>query len=116
ISSDPAFLSHVNRLSLKFEAGVAILMKKHPEYLAGFRQLGLMMGLKLPDEISGPVLTKAAYDNDLLMLYANNDTSVCQLLPPLVMEEEQVDWVIDRLDKALSAAESMRSFLIQGGK
>lgn len=116
ISSDSAFLSKVNRLSFKFEAGVAILMQKHPEYLTGFRQLGLMMGLKLADEISGPVLTKAAYDNDLLMLYANNDTSVCQFLPPLVMEEEQVDWVIDRLDKALYAAESMRSFLIQGGK
>ena len=93
-----------------------MLMKKHPEYLKGFRQLGLMMGLKLADEISGPVLTKAAYDNDLLMLYANNDTSVCQFLPPLVMEEEQVDWVIDRLDKALYAAESMRSFLMQGVK
>jgi len=50
------------------------------------------------------------------MLYANNDTSVCQFLPPLVMEEKQADWVIDRLDKALYAAESMRSFLMQGGK
>ncbi len=116
ISSAPAFLSHVNRLSLEFEAGVAMLMEKHPEYLTDFRQLGLMMGLKLADEISGPVLTKAGYDNDLLMLYANNDTSVCQFLPPLVMEEEQVGWVIDRLDKALYAAESMRSFLMQGEK
>jgi acetylornithine/succinyldiaminopimelate/putrescine aminotransferase len=116
ISSDPAFLSHVNRLSRRFEAGTAALMKKHPEYFKCFRQLGLMIGLKLADEISGPILTKAAYDNDLLMLYANNDTSVCQFLPPLVMEEEQVDWVIEKLDKALYAAESMRSFLMQGGK
>ena len=116
ISSDPAFLSHVNRLSLMFNAGVTMLIEKHLEFLKGFRQLGLMMGLKLADEISGPVLTKAAYDNDLLMLYANNDTSVCQFLPSLVMEEEQADWVIDRLDKALYAAESIRSFLMQGGK
>ncbi len=116
ISSAPDFLTHVKSLSRSFEAGVAMLIKKHPEYLTGFRQLGLMMGLKLADEISGPVLTKAAYDNDLLMLYANNDTSVCQFLPTLVMEEDQVDWVIDRLDSALFAAESMRSFLMQGGK
>ncbi|MFO7665761.1 MAG: aspartate aminotransferase family protein [Desulfobacterales bacterium] len=116
ISSAPDFLDHVNNLSLRFEAGVAMLKEKHPEYLRGFRQLGLMMGLKHADEISGPILTKAAYDNDLLMLYANNDTSVCQFLPPLVMEEEQVDWVIDRLDKALYSAESMRSFLMRGVK
>ena len=116
ISSAPDFLAHVKSLSRSFEAGVAMLIKKHPEYLTGFRQLGLMMGLKLADEISGPVLTKAAYDNGLLMLYANNDTSVCQFLPTLVMEEDQVDWVIDRLDKALYAAEAMRSFLMQGEK
>jgi putrescine aminotransferase len=115
ISSDPAFLSHVNILSSRFEAGTAQLMKKHPEYLKGFRQLGLMMGLKLVDDMSGPLLTKAAYDNDLLMLYANNDTSVCQFLPPLIMEEEQVDWVIERLDRALYDAESIRKFLIKGG-
>ena len=91
-------------------------MEKHPGYLTGFRRLGLMMGLKLADEISGPVLTKAAYDNDLLMLYANNDSSVCQFLPPLVIEDEQTDLVIEKLDKALYAAESMKSFLMQGGK
>jgi len=116
ISSAPDFLDHVNNLSMRFEAGVAMLMEKHPEYLTGFRQLGLMMGLVLADEISGPVLTKAAYDNDLLMLYANNDTSVCQFLPPLTVEGKQADWVIEKLDKALDAAESMKSFLMQGGK
>lgn len=115
ISSAPAFLSHVNTLSLKFAAGVSSLMEKHPGFLKGFRRLGLMMGLKLADEISGPVLTKAAYDNELLMLFANNDTSVCQFLPPLVMELEQVDWVMEKLDKALYDAESIRTFLIKGG-
>jgi acetylornithine/succinyldiaminopimelate/putrescine aminotransferase len=116
ISSAPDFLARVNSLGKKFKAGVAMLMKKHPEYLKDFRQLGLMMGLKLADEISGPLLTKAAYDNDLLMLYANNDTSVCQFLPPLLIEDEQAGMVIEKLDKALYAAESMKSFLMQGGK
>jgi acetylornithine/succinyldiaminopimelate/putrescine aminotransferase len=116
ISSAPDFLARVNSLGKKFKAGVAMLMEKHPEYLKDFRQLGLMMGLKLADEISGPLLTKAAYDNDLLMLYANNDTSVCQFLPPLLIEDEQADLVIEKLDKALYAAESIRSFLMQGGK
>ncbi|MDQ1331672.1 MAG: hypothetical protein QG578_1940 [Thermodesulfobacteriota bacterium] len=116
ISSAPDFLARVNSLGKMFKAGVAMLMKKHPEYLKDFRQLGLMMGLKLADEISGPLLTKAAYDNDLLMLYANNDTSVCQFLTPLLIEDEQAGMVIEKLDKALYAAESMKSFLMQGGK
>ena len=67
-----------------------------------------MMGLELKDEICGPLLTKTAYDHDLLMIYANNDTRVCQLLPPLVMRLEEVDWVVERLDLALSAARRLK--------
>lgn len=104
ISSSPDFLEHVRRLAVLFAEGVEFLRERHPKYLVGLRQLGLMMGLELCDKIAGPVLTKTAYDNDLLLIYANNDTSVCQLLPPLIMEEDQVDFVIDRLDKALKSA------------
>ncbi|HEX9189152.1 MAG TPA: hypothetical protein VGB87_18890, partial [Vicinamibacteria bacterium] len=73
-------------------------------FLNGFRQLGLLMGLELTDDLAGPILTRTAYDHDLLLVYANNDTSVCQLLPPLVMPLEDVPWVLDRLDDALREA------------
>jgi acetylornithine/succinyldiaminopimelate/putrescine aminotransferase len=67
-----------------------------------------MMGLELKDELSGPLLTKTAYDQDLLMIYANNDTRICQFLPPLIMSLAEVDWVIERVDLALSAARRLR--------
>jgi acetylornithine/succinyldiaminopimelate/putrescine aminotransferase len=104
ISSSAAFLEQVNLLAARFSEGVEALREKHPAFLAGLRQLGLMMGLKLCDRLSGPVLTKAAYDKGLLLIYANNDTSVCQFLPPLVMEAGQVDQVLDKLDEALKSA------------
>ena len=111
ISSAPEFLDHVNHLALSFKEGVNKLMDKHPQFLTGLRQLGLMMGLELKDEISGPLLTKTAYDHDLLMIYANNDPSVCQFLPPLVMDTNQFDWVLERLDQALISAEQLYAFL-----
>jgi putrescine aminotransferase len=107
ISADPAFLSHVNQLARLFRGGIdgpGGLVTRHRGLLKGLRQLGLLMGLELRDEISGPVLTKTAYDEDLLMIYAGNDPSVCQLLPPLNMPVEDVPWVLDRLDRALRAA------------
>ena len=64
--------------------------------------------LELKDEMSGPLLTKTAYDNDLLMIYANNDPSVCQLLPPLVMETEKINEIAQQLDKALTAARRLK--------
>ncbi len=111
ISSEPAFLEHVNRIAAQFEEGIEALMGKHPQFLVGLHQLGLMMGLELTDEMSGPILTKTAYDNDLLMVYANNDPSVCQFLPPLVMDLDLVDWVLERLDKALISAKRLKPMI-----
>jgi len=109
ISSSPDFLDHVNQLALCFAQGIETLKKRHSPFLAGFRQLGLMMGLELKDELCGPLLTKTAYDNDLLMVYANNDTSLCQFLPPLVIELGLVEEIMGLLDKALSSARQLRS-------
>ncbi len=107
ISSAPEFLDHVNRLAARFASGVNALAEEHP-ILMGLRQLGLFMGLALDDEMSGQVLCFTGFQHDLFMVYANNDKSVCQLLPPLVMELEQVDWVMERLDKALAAAQQFK--------
>ena len=108
ISSTPEFLSNINQLSDQFQAGIQVLKKKHGRFVRGLRRLGLMMGLELIDKSSGPLLTKTAYDHDLLMVYANNDPSVCQLLPPLTIRPEQVDWAMGRLDQALAAARRLR--------
>lgn len=111
ISSSADFLAHVNLLAALFADRVRKLQEKHSGFLTVFRQLGLMMGLKLKDEISGPLLTKTAYDHDLLLIYAGNDTSVCQLLPPLTIGHEDVDWIAERLDKAIASAKRLKPLL-----
>ncbi len=107
ISSDPAFLHRVNALAADFRNCVAALQAKYADFLIGFRQLGLMMGLVFKGDISGQVVSKTAYDNDLLMVYANNDPSVCQLLPPLTMDSSRMAWVAERLDRAIAAARQL---------
>ncbi|MCJ7800888.1 MAG: hypothetical protein MUP82_00855, partial [Candidatus Marinimicrobia bacterium] len=70
--------------------------------------MGLMMGIEMKDELCGPVLTKTAYDQGLLMVYANNNKSICQCLPPLTMTIEEVDIVLEKLDNALKSARKLR--------
>ena len=111
ISSAPAFLGHVNRLASSFAERLGALKQQHSKFFLAVRQLGLMMGLVLKDELCGPVLTKTAYDHDLLMIYANNDPRVCQLLPPLVTDPARIEWVIQRLDKALASARRLKTVL-----
>ena len=66
------------------------------------------MGLKMADDSCGPLLSLAAYQNELLMVYANNDKSVSQFLPPLIITDDQADWVLERLDAALGQVGAMR--------
>jgi acetylornithine/succinyldiaminopimelate/putrescine aminotransferase len=102
ISSDAHFLAHVNRLSDLLSEELATLQQKHSRLFKRVHRLGLMMALELNGKLAGPVFTKTAYDNDLLMIYANNDTSRVQFLPPLVMEEKDIPLVMEKLDKAFT--------------
>ncbi len=107
ISSDQSFLRHVNTISLLFEHGFRRLKEKYPKLIVSFRQLGLMMGVKMANEMCGPVLTKACYDNGILSIYANNDTSVSQLMPPLIISEQETKGVLERLDKTFGQANTV---------
>ncbi len=108
ISSSSDFLNHVNELASAFIDELASLQKKHHRFFVETRQLGLMMGIKLKDEVSGPILTKTAYDHDLLLIYANNDQSVSQCLPPLVMDIEDLAYVSRQLNAAMTAAKRLQ--------
>lgn len=107
LSSAPEFLAHVRSLAERFNRGVHELSVIHPEILVGLRQLGLMMGLEMVNEACGPVLTRTLYDNGVLSVYANNDTRISQLLPPLIIDEPLVDEILERLDSGLNNAKTI---------
>ncbi len=100
-SSKPEFLQHVNELAGIFKDGFDALKKKHPKILTGLRQLGLMMGIEMVNDNCGPIMTKACYDQGILAIYANNDKRVCQLLPPLIIDNSTASEIIERVDAAL---------------
>jgi acetylornithine/succinyldiaminopimelate/putrescine aminotransferase len=101
ISSDPGFLAHVREMAALFEAGFEKLQEKYPALLVRLRQLGLMMGIEMANEMCGPLFTRAAFDAGLLSVYAYNDTRVSQLLPPLIVQETDVAEILERVDMAL---------------
>ncbi len=111
ISSDVKFLERVNLLSDQFKYELEKLQQKHDGFFKGVRRKGLFIGLELKDNMAGPVLTKTAFDNDLLIVYANNDTSIVQFLPPLIMEDKDMKFVITKLDKAIKQAKLLHPVL-----
>lgn len=105
ILEEPEFLAHVRRMAVRFADGLARLKERHGAVLLEVRQRGLMIGLKLAHEAMGPLLTLAGFRFGLLCIYANNDQSVNQLLPPLTIREHEVDEVLAALDGMLDWVE-----------
>lgn len=102
ISADPAFLQTVGETAGFFADGFEQLRVRHSNYLVGLRQLGMMMGIELSGEFFGPLFSKAAYDNGLLCIYANNDHRVVQFLPPLIIDRPLANEILQRVDDSLS--------------
>jgi putrescine aminotransferase len=107
ILEEPGFLAHVHQMALIFEQGFAKLCQQHPAILLGARQRGLMMGLKLADPRFGPLFTRIGFDAGLLVIYANNDPSAVQILPPLIIEQPEAMQVLGILDGMLTTLEQI---------
>ena len=89
----PGFLERVNRVSDRLDEA----FESMPFTL---RRRGLMMGLKFDVEGAGMMAAKLLYDAGVFCVYANNDTSVCQFLPPLNLTDELTEELIERVRKA----------------
>jgi acetylornithine/succinyldiaminopimelate/putrescine aminotransferase len=91
----PGFLDRVEEVGLRLEKELAVLRCE-------VRRRGLFMGLKWPDEGAGILAAKASIDAGVFTVFANNDTSVMQLLPPLVLTDDEVEELAAALVGALS--------------
>jgi len=98
----PGFLEHISAMAAVFEKGFAELTGKHPDLLVETRQRGLFMGLKMKNEMCGPLMTLAGMRNGVFTVYANNDNSVSQIIPALIIQEDEAREVLERLDAMLT--------------
>ena len=83
----PVFLDRVEDLGRRFESG----LKGMPFVV---RRLGMMMGLAFAAPDAGMLASKLLYDAGIFAVYANNDTSVLQFLPPLTTTDQEADEII----------------------
>ena len=83
----PGFLARVQEVGERFEAGFAGLPLE-------LRRRGLFMGLKLPGDGDGIAAAGELIRAGVFAVFANNDTSVVQLLPPLTVADDEVEEII----------------------
>jgi len=92
IIEEDGFLERVNRQAERFAEALVSPMFT-------LRQRGLMMGFKFAVDRGGMLGAKMLLDAGVFCVWANNDTSVVQFLPPLILEDEQVEELIATVRK-----------------
>lgn len=83
----PGFDERVRSVGQRFEEALTDLPFE-------LRRRGLFMGLKFPNEGDGMTAARDLIDAGVFAVFANNDTSVLQFLPPLVLTDDEVDELV----------------------
>lgn len=107
LTEEAGFLERVQARAAQIATGLAALNRRHPGLLLEVRQLGMMAGLVTPNQGLGPLLSRAAIEEGLFCVYANNDRAVVQFLLPLVIEESECAEALARLERACQRLEGL---------
>ena len=95
VVEEPGFLERVESVGRQLEAGLDGLDLE-------IRRRGLFMGLRSEDPAGGIAAVQRLIPAGVFALFANNDQSVVQFLPPLVITDDEVAWLLATTRKALS--------------
>ncbi|MFZ5814113.1 MAG: aspartate aminotransferase family protein [Bacillota bacterium] len=86
-----------------FLAGFDRLKQRYPQILQEYRGRGLMLGLQFTDPSLGPRMSYQLARHGVLAIYTGNDPSVMRIQPPLIISPEEVQEVLEALDRSMAA-------------
>jgi len=73
---------------------------KHPEMVTEVRGKGLMVGMEFCDKMIGPIMTYQLSQDGVLVIFSANNPKVVRIMPSLVINEDQVRFLADALERA----------------
>jgi len=107
LTSQPEFLAQVRKKGEIFEKGLKEIQSRHPKLVKEVRVKGLMIGIEMPEEKYGPLLTIALKKNGVIALFAHNDMKSMIIMPPLIINQIEIGLVLEALEKSFSELEKL---------
>ena len=89
-------LAHVKEVGDYLYEALEALKKDLPS-IVDHRGMGLMQGIELSEDVKAADVVKKAHENGLILITAGSN--VIRFIPPLIIEKEHVDRMIDILKK-----------------
>jgi acetylornithine/succinyldiaminopimelate/putrescine aminotransferase len=85
------------------DANLRTLQERHRRVLIGVRRAGLLFALDFADESAGMSFLAHMFALGVLVVASSQRMDVIKLYPPLIIEQEQVDELSERMETALAS-------------
>ncbi|WP_315740512.1 MULTISPECIES: aspartate aminotransferase family protein [unclassified Bradyrhizobium] len=95
----PGFFDHVRKMSLLLKQKLGAVLDRHPDVISEIRGEGLLIGVKAV--VPSGDLVAALRDQKLLTVGAGDN--VVRFLPPLIVNESEIEQSVEMLDRACAA-------------
>jgi putrescine aminotransferase len=108
IISQPSFLDHIKEMGKLFEKGLRGF-KESNKLITDVRGRGLMWGLEFINERYGVGSTLAMIQSGVLADYCGNNEKTIKLMPPLIIQADEINETLKRLQKAFDTLPQPKS-------
>jgi putrescine aminotransferase len=85
----------------RFMEGLMELKNTYSELVMDVRGKGLMLGIEFPEESIGPRIASLLKKNGVISIYTFNNPRIIRIMPSLVINEFEVDFVVEAFGKSL---------------
>jgi len=100
----------------RFMAGLHSLKAEYPEIVTDVRGKGLMLGIEFAEESIGPRMVYQLRKNGVITIYTFNNPKIIRIMPTLVIKEEEVDFVLEAINRSLKEVRAQEERFGQKGK
>jgi putrescine aminotransferase len=101
VIEETGLVEHAAAMGERLFAGLDRVAAAHPDVITEVRGRGLMAGVQYSEDSLGPRMSYHLARHGVLAIYSGNQPAVMRLMPSLVIEEGEVDFLLGALERAI---------------
>ena len=109
IQSDPKFLDHVKEMGRLFGKGLEELQEEFSDLIKEVRGRGLMWGIEFYKESDSQLAMLYIIKGGVLLDYCGNKKDTLKILPPLIVQKEELNEILGILHNGISNLRSLKN-------
>lgn len=113
---DNKVYENADKMGARLYEALVELMNENPKIIKEVRGKGLMIGIEYIHEFMGPMMSDALAKNGMFAAYSGNAPQVMRFMLPIVVTDEEMDAVIEAIQKAVKAMKVLLPLALPAAK